>query len=759
MFTPAEATSALHPLEPRHDGGCAAMADLHRQFASLGFDDAEGDDRHHDHDRDSEALHSEPHGTTPVAARSSAAADDGGVEGPPATSASAATPSCSVVASPSPNVESVGPDTIPARASPRQLLSPPSGNNTIGSSSQLSASPQSTAPLSPAPSIVTVRLPARHHTTRPSLARRCAASRPSASKLVDITLLREIISFVSERASRNAAREASRNPQGVANAREHGLSYTEADTDGIHLSDEDVEELNGMLKGRGVDVGAMQLEAIVDKYGRTVLHVAARDGKVIVSSLFAMLPVAALCYYSLLLCPKESPVQTSIWMRSRGDDAIQADACLLEYLSKFTELTSLKVCDCDFDDECEFFLGLGFACPALTHLDLRSQQEDAVTRDDLDALFTACTGLEHLSLAFDASPADLPPSFFRLSFLKELYLKALPCDIPDEIGKLTCLKKLTFDDLPFSELPDSFGILTGLTELQILRCNGFEHLPESFGGLSSLVKLIISSAEQLEDIPDSIGRLQNLQECVLKRNPFLSALPDSFFLLTSLRVLELTEFEELQHLPSAISNLVSLESLTIKMCIKLRELPESMDCFSSLQHLELWQLSSLTRLPDSISSLSKLQTFSFNHCNSVTRVPRILLRNWRSSLTTLEFGWPTSCPAGNAADATHFVDGFKWSLCRLESLSTLSLFGIPRLTSCAFEVIKFKRLQRLTMCSCPDLRSLRCIYRHTAGERKDWRRRVNVGRRSSFTGDVVRLDGHVYNRALRVRACGAWNGS
>ncbi|CAI5983616.1 unnamed protein product [Closterium sp. NIES-64] len=138
-----------------------------------------------------------------------------------------------------------------------RLHSPP------GSSSQLSASPQFTAPLSPAPHILTVRHPAHYYlSTPPSLARPCAASRSSASKLVDITLLRDIISFVSERALRHPARKASGTPQGVSFASARGLADAEAATDGPGLTDEDAEELNIVLKRRGVDVVARHLDAI-----------------------------------------------------------------------------------------------------------------------------------------------------------------------------------------------------------------------------------------------------------------------------------------------------------------------------------------------------------------------------------------------------------------------------------------------------------------------------------------------------------------
>ncbi|CAI5983588.1 unnamed protein product [Closterium sp. NIES-64] len=112
-------------------------------------------------------------------------------------------------------------------------------------------------------------------------------SRLTPSKPVEISLIRDIISFVSQRASTNAAKE------GLLNASVQEL----ADTDAPGLSDEDVKELNCMLKTWGVDADAKQLDTVVDKYGRTALHVAARDGDVfVVHALLGLgMPVSMRC--------------------------------------------------------------------------------------------------------------------------------------------------------------------------------------------------------------------------------------------------------------------------------------------------------------------------------------------------------------------------------------------------------------------------------------------------------------------------------
>ncbi|CAI5937935.1 unnamed protein product [Closterium sp. NIES-65] len=121
-------------------------------------------------------------------------------------------------------------------------------------------------PLSPTPALVALEI------TLVRASPRRLPSRLTPSKPVEISLIRDIISFVSRRASTNAAKE------GLLNASVQEL----ADTDAPGLSDEDVKELNCMLKTWGVDADAKQLDTVVDEYGRTAVHVAARDGDVFV---------------------------------------------------------------------------------------------------------------------------------------------------------------------------------------------------------------------------------------------------------------------------------------------------------------------------------------------------------------------------------------------------------------------------------------------------------------------------------------------
>ncbi|CAI5955047.1 unnamed protein product [Closterium sp. NIES-64] len=144
-----------------------------------------------------------------------------------------------------------------------------------------SPSGSAVVPLSPTAALVALDI------TPVCASPRRLPSRLNPSKPVEISLIRDIISFVSQRASTNAAKE------GLLNASVQEL----ADTDAPGLSDEDVKELNCMLKTWGVDADAKQLDTVVDEYGRIALHVAARDGDVlVVQALLGLgMPVSVRC--------------------------------------------------------------------------------------------------------------------------------------------------------------------------------------------------------------------------------------------------------------------------------------------------------------------------------------------------------------------------------------------------------------------------------------------------------------------------------
>ncbi|CAI5477044.1 unnamed protein product [Closterium sp. Yama58-4] len=309
-------------------------------------------------------------------------------------------------------------------------------------------------------------------------------------------------------------------------------------------------------------------------------------------------------------------------------------------------------------------------------------------------------------------------SLFGLTSLRDLTLSLGLGEFPDQFGRLKFLKRLTLECLHITDLPDSIGQLTALTELSISNCKRLQDLPDSIGNLRSLQKLELFRAKPLEVLPDSIGQLQNLENLFLYHNRSLCELPDSFFHLLSLKVLKLWKLKDLPELDSAVSNLVNLEMLQIDKCWfeslpdsicqvpnlrrlmvtdcwDLTSLPRSIGDVSSLQRLKFRDLG-VTQLPGSISKLSDLRSFVLKGCGTITEVPTSLFQDC-TNLVKLEFDWPYSCRNGGQAGGAPSAEAFVSNICRLSSLTSLVLSGVPDLNTLPPQIGNLLGLERLKL--------------------------------------------------------------
>ncbi|KAG0627123.1 hypothetical protein M758_2G175500 [Ceratodon purpureus] len=83
-------------------------------------------------------------------------------------------------------------------------------------------------------------------------------------------------------------------------------------------------------------------------------------------------------------------------------------------------------------------------------------------------------------------------------------------------GAFKSLKELTFEDSTVTELPESIGLLMGLTSLYIT-CERLQCLPNSIGDLRLLQRLSLMRCDNLMRLPKTLGGLTSLEKLVIYR--------------------------------------------------------------------------------------------------------------------------------------------------------------------------------------------------------------------------------------------------
>ncbi|KAG0583310.1 hypothetical protein KC19_3G125800 [Ceratodon purpureus] len=173
-------------------------------------------------------------------------------------------------------------------------------------------------------------------------------------------------------------------------------------------------------------------------------------------------------------------------------------------------------------------------------------------------------------------------------------------------GAFKSLKLLVLEDSTVTELPESIGLLMGLTSLTIA-CERLQCLPNSIGDLKLLRFLTLRRCDNLKRLPKTLGGLTSLRDlriewCSIRK------LPRSTGQLSGLQKLEMRGCKNLQKLPTSIRNLKGLRRFMLRDCGSV----EAMGALTTLQGLPMWGTTSVTELPASLGLVSTLVAYGDN---------------------------------------------------------------------------------------------------------------------------------------------------
>ena len=163
--------------------------------------------------------------------------------------------------------------------------------------------------------------------------------------------------------------------------------------------------------------------------------------------------------------------------------------------------------------------------------------------------------------------------------------------LPESIVEHHLFKDVATIDLSRANLvalPERFGQLENLRELDMAACKSLLSLPDSFCNLSSLIKLSLGDyrggCEKLASLPERFGQLESLQELNMAGCKRLLSLPDSVCDLSNLKTLVLGQggfggaggCEKLESLPERFGDLTSLKELSLYDCPARRNMPAAL---------------------------------------------------------------------------------------------------------------------------------------------------------------------------------------
>jgi Leucine-rich repeat (LRR) protein len=161
-------------------------------------------------------------------------------------------------------------------------------------------------------------------------------------------------------------------------------------------------------------------------------------------------------------------------------------------------------------------------------------------------------------------------------------------------------------------LPDSFGNLLNLTNIQFRQNYLFGTLPSSIGSLSHLHTLDISFNSFSHTFPESFGNLTKLVNLNAGFNVFDGTLHVSFYNLVSLETLGLGKNQFYGSITSDLNKLKNLREIEIAYNFFSGVLPDFYD-FPNLIHLDFSANRFHDRVPESLWFLSKLLSLSIEN--------------------------------------------------------------------------------------------------------------------------------------------------
>ncbi|WP_339869279.1 RHS repeat-associated core domain-containing protein [uncultured Algoriphagus sp.] len=183
-------------------------------------------------------------------------------------------------------------------------------------------------------------------------------------------------------------------------------------------------------------------------------------------------------------------------------------------------------------------------------------------------------------------------------------------------------------------LPESFGNLTYLEHLQLVRNPSLGNLPQSLGNLNRIVELILYSNHLTGSIPSSIENMTALKSVHLYVNDLTGSIPPGISNLENLEFFSAYDNQLTGQLPVNIGNASKLFGLYLNGNQLSGSLPASITNLKRLEELRIYSNQFSGPLPNNFSDLTELKSLFLNQNQFTGPLPSSL-----GNLNKLERIW------------------------------------------------------------------------------------------------------------------------
>lgn len=330
-----------------------------------------------------------------------------------------------------------------------------------------------------------------------------------------------------------------------------------------------------------------------------------------------------------------------------------------------------------------------------------------------------CPHLSTLLLQWNSSLSKISRGFFQfMPVLKVLDLSYTSIrEIPKSISYLFELRYLDLSGTKLSTLPKEMGSLANLRYLDLKRTHYLRTIPrEAISGLSQLRVLNLYYSYVGWEVQDSrieneikfveLEKLRHLTTLGITVTE-LTALEKLFVFKNCIQFLYITSCERLYklQLSSNPGDGKRLRRLSINDCCDLKSLAIGSEAENNwLPSLEILALNNLPSLitvwenPVSRGALQNLCSITIWYCNKLKNV------SWVINLPKLEMLYLFYCKGMEEVINADDVVGRAANT--FQSLRTLSMRDLPRLTSISRWKMDFPSLQQIAVIDCPKLKKL-----------------------------------------------------